>query len=225
MAMIEPAIEARDLYRFFHHGDEETFALRGVSLLVRDGEIVALLGPSGSGKSTLLSCLAGLDDPDGGSVRVRGERLTRRSETARASIRARSIGLVSQSANLIDHLSVIENVRLAHAVARRPSTAEAPERLLERVGIADRSAVDPRSLSGGEAARVAIAVALVNDPAVLLADEPTAEVDRANEDAVITLLRGRADAGGAVVVATHSRRVAEAADRVLGLVDGRVDDA
>ena len=114
-----PPLEARELYRFFHSGDDETFALRGVSLDIAVGEMVAFVGPSGSGKSTLLNCLAGLDEPDGGSVRVAGERLTRRSEAERARLRAGGIGILPQSANLLDHLSVAENVGFARRLARR----------------------------------------------------------------------------------------------------------
>ena len=112
------ALEARDLYRFFHAGDDETFALRGISLDIAAGEMVALVGPSGSGKSTLLNCLAGLDEPDGGSVRVGGERLTRRSEAERARLRANGIGILAQSANLLDHLSVARERRLRTTTRR-----------------------------------------------------------------------------------------------------------
>lgn len=108
-----PALAARSLYRFFHAGDDETLALRGVSLEIRAGELVAVVGPSGSGKSTLLACLAGLDEPDGGSVWIAGQRLSRRPEAERAAIRARSVGMLFQSGNLLDHLSVAHNVTLA----------------------------------------------------------------------------------------------------------------
>jgi putative ABC transport system ATP-binding protein len=216
-------IEARELYRFFHAGDDETFALRGVSVAAEPGEVLAIIGPSGSGKSTLLACLAGLDEPDGGHVNVAGQRLTRRSENARAALRARWIGMLSQSGNLLEHLSVEQNIRVAQGLvdgAPRP----APEELLAAVGLEARAHARPTTLSGGEAARAGLAVALANEPAVLLADEPTGEVDRANEALILDLLRARADAGAAVVVVTHSGRVADAADRVVRMSDGRVDD-
>lgn len=218
---VEPAIEARELYRFFHAGDDETFALRGVSMQARSGELLAVVGPSGSGKSTLLSCLAGLDEPDGGHVMIAGERLTRRSESARAALRARWIGVLAQSGNLLEHLSLAANIRAAQAIGRTGSRRNT-ESLLVAVGLAERAAVHPTSLSGGEAARAGLAVALANDPRVLLADEPTGEVDRANEAIILDLLRARADAGGTVVVVTHSDRVADAADRVITLADGRI---
>jgi putative ABC transport system ATP-binding protein len=222
---------AHELYRFFHTGDEETAALRGVSLAVRRGEMLAVVGPSGSGKSTLLACLAGLDEPDGGHVVVAGQRLSRRSETYRSALRARHIGMLMQSGNLIEHLTLTENVALARSLRRRVGRGDGearergelpdPRELLAGVGLAGRADARPSTLSGGEAARAGLAVALANDPEILLADEPTAEVDRANEERVLELLRSRLAAGGAVVVATHSTRVAAGSDRVLQLVDGR----
>lgn len=214
------AVEAHELYRFFHAGDDETFALRGVSITARPGEIVAIVGPSGSGKTTLLSCLAGLDEPDGGYVVVAGERMTRRPEIVRAALRARRIGVLAQSGNLLEHLTVEQNVRAAQAFAGAASRVP-PDRLLASVGLTDRASARPSTLSGGEVARAGLAVALANDPPLLLADEPTGEVDQANEEVILHLLRERASAGGAVVVVTHSDRVAGAADRVIGLADGR----
>ncbi|HEY3317050.1 MAG TPA: ABC transporter ATP-binding protein [Coriobacteriia bacterium] len=217
------AIEAHELYRFYHAGDDETFALRGVSVEIAAGEMVAVVGPSGSGKSTLLNCLAGLDEPDGGHVALFGKRLTRRPESQRARFRAESIGVLMQSGNLVEHLTVEENVRAAQALTRGP--APDARELLRAVGIEDRSWAWPAMLSGGEAARAGLAVALANDPAVLLADEPTGEVDEANERGILSLLRQRASGGKAVVVVTHSPRVAEAADRTIRMLDGRIVDA
>jgi putative ABC transport system ATP-binding protein len=219
-----PVLEAHELYRFFHTGDDETFALRGVSLGVDGGEILAIVGPSGSGKSTLLACLAGLDDPDGGHVIVAGERLTRQPEHARAVLRARWIGMLSQASNLLEHLTLAQNVALANALCEGSGRARHADPIAA-VGLTDRASAWPDSLSGGELARAGIAVALANDPPVLLADEPTGEIDATNETTVLGLLRARADAGGAVVVVTHSDRVADAADRVVHLRDGRVEDA
>jgi len=216
-----PALEAVDLYRFYHAGDEETLALRGVSLTVEAGEMVAVVGPSGSGKSTLLACLAGLDEPDGGHVLISGERLSRRPEEVRAQIRARSIGMLFQSGNLLAHLTVRENVRLVQRLARGPAATSADE-LLDRAGIADRSHARPTQLSGGELARAGLCVALANDPPLLLADEPTGELDAGNAAHVLTLLRERASRGAAIVAVTHNEAVAAAADRVVELHDGRL---
>ena len=216
-----PALDASSLYRFFHAGEEETLALQGVSLTVGRGELVAVVGPSGSGKSTLLACLAGLDEPDGGRVLIEGERLSRRPEPERAALRARRVGVLFQSGNLLDHLTVAENVVLAQQVAGRPNPGRAAG-LLEALGLARRAHARPAELSGGETARAGLAVALANDPAVVLADEPTGELDSASEARVLDLLWAHAAAGGAVVVATHSPAVAAAASRTQHLQDGRV---
>jgi putative ABC transport system ATP-binding protein len=219
-------VECESLYRFFHAGDEETLALQGVTLKVDSGEIVAITGPSGSGKSTLLACLAGLDEPDGGTVRVDGERLTRRTEEERSKLRARSIGILYQSVNLVGHLDIDANLALARRLGESKG-GQTPLRngdndLLERVGIADRAKARPSELSGGELARAGLAVALANDPAVLLCDEPTGELDEHSAERVLKLLRERAQEGGAVIVVTHNPLVAAAADRVISLRDGRV---
>jgi putative ABC transport system ATP-binding protein len=214
-------LRTTDLYRFYRAGEEETLALRGVSLHLAAGEIVAVTGPSGSGKSTLLACLAGLDEPDGGTVWVAGVRISNRPEPERAEARARHIGLLFQSSNLLGHLSVADNVALAQKLAgRRPGTSV--DVLLTGLGIVRRAHARPGELSGGETARAGLAVALANDPEVILADEPTGELDRATEDEVLGLLRQRADSGRAVLIASHSPAVAAMADRVLRLHDGRL---
>jgi len=227
-AVTPPALQAVSLYRFFRAGDEETQALRGVSVAVKPGELVAVAGPSGSGKSTLLSCLAGLDTPDGGMVHVAGQRLSHRPERERTRLRARHIGLLFQSANLLEHLSVDANLALVQALIPRPAGSTPAQRrlaLLRSLSIEQRATATPSTLSGGEAARAGLAVALANDPAVLLADEPTGEVDADTEHQIVGLLRARADAGTAVVVVSHSAAVAGAADRVIRLTDGRVNGA
>jgi putative ABC transport system ATP-binding protein len=215
-------LEAVDLYRFYHAGDDETLALRGVSLRLHPHEIVAVTGPSGSGKSTLLNCLAGLDKPDGGSVRVAGEMMSRRPEAERASLRAKSVGMLLQTGNLFDHLSVENNVIVAQRLAGHVDRARVAE-LLKEVGLANRATVAPSTLSGGEGARAALAVALANNPAVILADEPTGELDEVTSERIMQLLRKHADAGAAVLIATHNRRIADDADREISLLDGRVE--
>lgn len=215
------ALEARDLYRFFHAGEDETLALRGVSLKVERGEMVAIVGPSGSGKSTLLSCMAGLDEPDGGMVWVEGLPLSRRPEKERTALRSRHIGMLFQSGNLLEHLTVEQNLALVRGLRGKPDRTCRID-LLAGLGLEERRSAHPSQLSGGEAARAGLALALVNDPAVLLADEPTGEVDGTTEMRVLELLRERVEAGGAVVVVTHSDAVAKAADRTIMLEDGRV---
>jgi putative ABC transport system ATP-binding protein len=215
------ALEAESLYRFYHSGDEEVQALRGITINVAAGEFVAIVGPSGSGKSTLLSCLAGLDEPDGGTVRIAGTRISRRAEPERARLRAQLIGILNQSRNLFAHLTVAQNVSLARRLARSNSRFDSTD-LLTELGIAERAHARPDTLSGGETVRAGLAVALANDPAILLADEPTGELDTTTEAQVLTLLAQRAHAGAALLVASHSVAVARKADRVITLMGGTV---
>ena len=214
-------LEAFDLYSFYHTGEDETLALRGVSLHVEAGEIVVVMGPSGSGKSTLLSCLVGLDEPDGGHVELLGKRLTRKPEAERAAMRAAEIGILLQSRNLFDHLSVTDNMRLQMRLARR-FDQQRLDSLIDLVGLTNRRHARPSQLSGGEAARAGLAVALSTDPKVLLADEPTGEVDAETEKDILRLLVSRQQAGFATLVVTHSDALATHADRIVRLLDGRV---
>lgn len=215
-------LEVDQLYRFFHADDDETLALRGVSLSVEAGEVVAVTGPSGSGKSTLLGCVAGLDDPDGGSVRIGGERISRRSEEERARLRAERVGVLFQQFNLVGHLSVSENVALAQRLVARAGRSRSPATVIDRCGLGHRAHARPSELSGGELARAGLAVALANDPQVVLADEPTGELDTTTATQVLEVLRDHAEAGAAVLIVTHSPEVADVADREVRLSDGRV---
>lgn len=213
-------LRADRVYRFYRAGDEETLALQGVSLELQAGEMVAVVGPSGSGKSTLLSCLAGLDEPSGGTVWVGDQRLSFQPEPVRARLRAEHIGIVGQRNNLFTHLSVGANVRLAQQLAARDHSD--PDMVLDSVGMSGRKGAYPAELSGGEAARAGLAVALANAPAVVIADEPTGELDEATEHRILSLLRKLAEHGRAVLIASHSQAVRRAADRVLALEDGRL---
>src|SRR5260370_304836 len=212
---------ADDLYRFFHPGEAEGRALRGASLAVDRGETVALVGPSGSGKSTLLACIAGLDEPDGGLVTIEGRRMTRRSEAQRAALRAASIGYLAQSGNLFAHLSVAANVTLQLDLCGGRGGRARVEELLRLVGLGDRADATPAALSGGEAARAGLAVALAGDPPLLLADEPTAEVDAETEARILDILEERRAKGGAALIATHSRSLGARATRVAAIADRR----
>jgi putative ABC transport system ATP-binding protein len=221
-------LEAIDLYRFYHAGEDETLALRGVSLQVNKGETVAVVGPSGSGKSTLLACLAGLDEPDGGHVVVDGARMSRRDETTRAALRAAKLGILLQSGNLFDHLTVEQNIRLQLGLAgkglgKRPGNRI--DEVLELVGLTHRRSARPAQLSGGEAARAGLAVALAPAPPVLLADEPTGEVDAETEQRILQIFDDHKRGGGASLIVTHSAVVAGRADRIIHLLDGRIADA
>lgn len=217
------AIEAVELYRFYHAGDSETLALRGVSLQVRGGEMVALLGASGSGKSTLLNCVAGLDEPDGGHVDLLGERLTRRPEAQRARRRSACVGMLMQAHNLIPSLSLADNLALVMQLAGRTDHARAT-RLWAQLGLASHVAARPTQLSGGEVARAGLAMALATEPKVLLADEPTGEVDAGTEALVLEVFDEQRANGTAILIATHSEALAAHADRVVRMRDGRIVD-
>lgn len=214
-------LEAAGLHRFFRRGGEEVAALRDVSLAVAPGEVVAVAGPSGSGKSTLLNLLAGLDDPDGGVVRVDGRPISHQPATQQARLRAHLIGVLTQASGLVDHLDVIGNLRLAASFRHTRPAEDDLRSLLESVQLSARSRARPSTLSGGETARANLAVALVGSPRLLLADEPTAEVSTDEEAVLLQLLRTLRPPEGATVLVTHSTAVARAADRVLHLVDGR----
>ncbi|GBD45397.1 Lipoprotein-releasing system ATP-binding protein LolD [bacterium HR41] len=215
---------ARDLHKRFGEGAAAVEAVRGVDLALAPGEFVALTGPSGCGKSTLLHLIAGFERPDRGTIEIGGERVDRLSERAWALRRRRTIGFVFQFFNLVDTLTVQENVELPAIVAgTRPRVARQRARaLLARLGVENRAAELPSRLSGGEQQRVAIARALAAEPLLLLADEPTGSLDSAATSVVLGLLREVHARGQTIVLATHDQRVASAADRVLQMRDGRI---
>ncbi len=213
------ALELVDVFKIYHSGDAETVALRGLALRVEPRELVAVFGPSGSGKSTMLQLAAGLDRPSAGEVRVLGRSLGRAGDEQLAHYRAVDLALVFQSGNLWPWLTARENVELSLRLAGR--TGDARE-ALGTFGLAAH--VDRRAgaLSGGEQQRVAIAAAAGREAALVLADEPTAELDEGNEAIVLDALGALRDGGSTVVIVTHSRRVAERADRVVEVRDGMV---
>ncbi|HEY6378939.1 MAG TPA: ABC transporter ATP-binding protein [Candidatus Dormibacteraeota bacterium] len=217
------ALQLIDVFKIHKEGEIETVALRGVDLAVERGETVALLGPSGSGKSTLLSLVAGLSLPSAGRVVVHGQDLTRLDEGGRALVRASSVGIVFQRGNLIPFLTAEENVAFAVRQGSWRGRRQRARSLLERLGLRGRLRHRPCELSGGEVQRVGIAVALANDPTLLLGDEVTGELDTATADAVMTtLLEEQRARGLSMVLVTHNAAVAKRADRRLGLIDGRV---
>jgi len=210
--------------KVYRTAEVETLALNEISMEVRAGEFVAVMGPSGCGKSTLLNTLGLLDTPTSGSFEFFGEEVARRSERELTALRRDRIGFVFQSFNLIDDLSVAENVEVAllyrrvPAGERRRRVAEA----LERVGIAHRARHRPQQLSGGQQQRVAVARALVSEPSLILADEPTGNLDTHNGEAVMAMLTDAAAAGVTVIMVTHSLAHAAVAQRTVKLLDGRV---
>jgi putative ABC transport system ATP-binding protein len=218
---MEPMIRLKDVRKEYG----ETAALSGVNLDIQAGEAVAVMGPSGSGKSTLLNMIAGLDHPTSGTVTVRGEDITAMGEAELARYRRRRIGMVFQFFNLLDDLPVLENVTLAAqllGISRKQAKTRAME-LLDELGIADRRNAYPVVLSGGERQRVGVARALMNRPALLLADEPTGALDSRAGEQVMDLLLDLNQIGQTLLIVTHDERLAtRVADRVVGFEDGRV---
>ncbi|MDQ6915117.1 MAG: ABC transporter ATP-binding protein [Actinomycetota bacterium] len=223
-----PAIQAQGLYHIYRETEVETVALRGADLALARGKWTSVMGPSGSGKSTLLHVMAGLLEPSGGAVLIDGVDITRLPSPERARRRRSRIGVVLQRDNLHPLLDVADNVALPLRIDGRPA-GEARARvgeLLERIGLADRRHHVPGELSGGEAQRVAVAVALASRPPVLLADEPTGELDEATAAGVLDLLASVRDQDGtAILTVTHNEQVAERAERRLTMRDGLTVDA
>jgi putative ABC transport system ATP-binding protein len=219
---VQAVVELENVSRRFERGGASLAALDGVSLSVAAGEFVAVVGPSGCGKSTLLNLIAGVDRADAGAVRVCGRELGRASEAELTHLRRRTLGIVFQAFHLVPNLTAEENVALPLALDGRGDPARV-RALLERVGLAARARHFPGELSGGEQQRVAVARALVHRPALVVADEPTGNLDSASGARVLELLLElRASEGAALVLATHDAAIEARAPRVVALRDGRV---
>lgn len=218
-------IEARDLHKVYHDGTRVLPVLRGADLDVYPGEVVSVVGLSGTGKSTLLHLLGALDRPTSGSIRLKGRELSGLSSRELAEVRCRAIGFIFQFHHLLAEFSALENVIAPGLILRRPlpELRQAATALLEAVGLGERLDHRPAKLSGGEQQRVALARALVNDPDVILADEPTGNLDPETAEAVIGLLWDNTRRRGkSLVIVTHDLRIAARADRQLTLRDGRL---
>jgi putative ABC transport system ATP-binding protein len=219
-----PALATYDVWKSLPLGRERVDILRGISLCIEHGELVAIVGPSGSGKSTLLGIIAGLDSPSRGQVMVNGVDITHLGEGKLASIRNQQIGMVFQAFNLIPTLTALENVAVPLYVGRHPGKPEARAReMLELVGLAHRLKNRPNQLSGGEQQRVAVARALATHPAIVIMDEPTGNLDKQNGNNVLQMIRDlRATLQTTFVIATHDQHIAASADRSIHIVDGLV---
>ena len=217
------AVEIRDLHKTYSEGDRTLQVLEGVSLDIRQGEFLALLGASGSGKSTLLNLLSGIDQPDQGSIVIEGIDITRLGDTRLTLFRRERIGIVFQFFNLITTLTVLENITLPKELggARRHSIEPRAIELLRQVGLATRADTYPDKLSGGEQQRVAIARALLHEPAIVFADEPTGNLDEDTGAQILQLLlRLTCGVGKTLIMATHSPEIGKSADRVCRIHDG-----
>lgn len=224
--MPEPLVRLEGVTRIYRVGERSFEALKGVTLSVDQGEFLAIVGPSGSGKSTLLNLIAGIDKPSAGSVWVGGVRVDTLDENALARWRGRSIGIVFQFFQLLPTLTVLENVALPRQLRQlwsRPDLAPARE-MLARVGMNDHLHKLPSELSGGEKQRVALARALVNDPPILIADEPTGNLDSATGAAIAALLLEQHRSGKTILLVTHERSLAAMASRCIEMHDGRIWD-
>jgi len=215
-------VAASGLVRTYRDGETAVLALQGVDLVVQAGEFVALTGPSGSGKSTLLHLIGGLDRPDQGHVTLEGQRIDELTDEQLALIRRRRLGFVLQFFNLLPTMSAVENVAFPLLLDGTVHALDRARAALDDVGLGHRAEHRPSRLSGGEQQRVAVARALVTRPAVILADEPTGNLDSVTGEDILQLLRDAADRGQTIVMVTHDARSAAYADRVLRLVDGRI---
>ena len=222
-----PIIEVRDLCKIYRAGEVDIHALRGVQLSVERGEFLSVVGPSGSGKSTLFHVLGGLTPATSGEVIIDGRDLSRISDAERTAMRKRLVGFVFQKYNLLPTLSAADNIRIARHIAGTDQ-AEDPKfrEVLELLGIGHRLDHKPRALSGGEQQRVAIARAIVNGPAILLADEPTGNLDSRNSEAVLSVLRDLNERlGQTILMITHDAHVASYGHRTVHMLDGQVVSA
>jgi putative ABC transport system ATP-binding protein len=217
------AIEATSIVKTYHQGEDEIRALRGVDLSVAPGEFLAITGASGSGKSTLLHVLGGLDQPDDGEVWIEGQAISSLSEEELAIVRRRRLGFVLQFFNLLPTLTAEENAAFPLLLDGIDDALDRARTSLATVGLDGRASHRPSQLSGGEQQRVALARALVTRPAVVLADEPTGNLDSATGAEILKLLRATADEGQTIVMVTHDRKTAEYADRIVGLTDGLLE--
>ena len=222
---LDYVVEVIGLRKVYRMNGVETYALNGIDLKVKRGEFLSIVGPSGSGKSTLLNMLGALDKPTEGKVVIDGVDITKLSDGERAELRNRKIGFVFQSYNLIQRIDVLRNVELPLMLSGIPASERRRKALevLEEVGLAHKYKNKPTQLSGGEQQRVAIARALVTEPSIILADEPTGNLDSKTGNTIVNLFRELNEKGRTIIVVTHNMEVARATDRIVYLRDGRIE--
>lgn len=219
-----PLIEIKDLHKIYEMGSEKVFALDGVNLTINEKEFVAIIGPSGSGKSTLMNMIGCLDTPTSGTYLLEGEDISDFSDKRLAKVRNRKIGFIFQQFNLLKKMTAFENVERPskYTRLRRQQRKKLTTEALTKVGLGDRMQHKPNELSGGQQQRVAVARALVNKPPVLLADEPTGNLDSKSGEEIMQMIKELHAAGNTVIVITHDNRIADLAQRVIRLQDGKI---
>lgn len=225
--MTKWVVDAKDITKVYQMGEVEVHALRGLSVQIAPGEVLSIMGPSGSGKSTLMNILGCLDRPTSGEYSLNGESVATLADDQLADIRNRGVGFVFQSFNLLPRQTALANVELPlrYAELNGRNRKQVAKEALEAVGLGDRIKHKPNELSGGQMQRVAIARALVNDPAIIMADEPTGNLDSKSGDEIMSLLRKlNKERGTTLIIVTHDPEIAELTDRVISLYDGRIKE-
>lgn len=221
-------IEIKDLIKVYKTGESEVIALRGLDCTVREGEILAIMGPSGCGKTTLINIIGGLDRPTAGSVLIDGKNLANYTDAQLIAHRREKVGIVFQFFNLVPTLSAMENIELPMRLSNKNGTQikERTKELIELIGMEKRKGHKPDELSGGEQQRIGLAVALANDPPILLADEPTGELDTETGQQILDLFKQLKEKyKKTIVIVTHDHRIGHIADRVMTIVDGKITSA
>ena len=224
MNVISKVIELKDIHKSYRIGDSEFTVLKGIDLQIEEGEFIALMGPSGSGKSTLLNIVGCLDRPTSGQFLLLGQEISQTSDDELARVRREELGFIFQTFNLIGRISVLKNVEVPMMLSgvTREKRKERALKLLESVGIAHRINFSPQNISGGERQRVAIARALANNPKIIIADEPTGNLDLKNSNEVMKILSNLYKEGRTIIMVTHNPEITENCSRVIRLRDGRI---
>lgn len=224
MNVISKVIELKDIHKSYRIGDSEFTVLKGIDLQIEEGEFIALMGPSGSGKSTLLNIVGCLDRPTSGQFLLLGQEISQTSDDELARVRREELGFIFQTFNLIGRISVLKNVEVPMMLSgvTREKRKERALKLLESVGIVHRSNFSPQNISGGERQRVAIARALANNPKIIIADEPTGNLDLKNSNEVMKILSNLYKEGRTIIMVTHNPEITENCSRVIRLRDGRI---